>query len=145
MRCFKYLIGIWTAIAVYSLFSLLSGPRGISAYNQLLSERDMQWSNIKELAFLNEELERAQKNLIYDQDTLLIHARQIGYAEEDEQFIRIVGLTSSKNTFMTTGKIYFTGNPDYISDKIIKIAALCFGLLVFTFFLSLEFIESKSR
>lgn len=132
-------------IAVYSLFSFLGGPGGIGAYNQLLSEREMQWSNIKELAFLNEELERAQKNLIYDQDTQLIHARQIGYAEEDEKFIRIVGLTTNKNTFITTGKVYYTGNPDYISDKIIKIAAICIGLLVFAFFFSLDFIESRSK
>jgi hypothetical protein len=145
MRIFKYLIGIWTAVAIYTLFSFIGGSRGIPVYNFLLSERDMELENVKELRLINEELEKTRDNLLYDYDTLLVHAHQIGYGYEDERFIRIVGLGNVKSTPSTTGKVYTAENPDYIPDKNIKIAALCAGLLVFAFFFMLELIESKVR
>ena len=145
MRIFKYLLAVWTAIAVYTLFSFLGGPRGLPAYNYLLSERERQYSNLKDLGIINEELEKNRNNLIYDHDTLLVHARQMGYGYENERFVRIVGLGSIKNTPEVTGKVYTVQNPEFISDKIIKIAALCAGLLVFAFLFMLELIESRVR
>jgi cell division protein FtsB len=145
MRISKYLIGVWTAIAVYTLFSFFSGPKGLSAYNQLLFEREQEWANIKELGIINEELEKERNNLLYDQDTLLVHARQLGYGYEDERFIRIVGLGTAKNTPAITGNVYMVKNPDYLSDKTIKIVALCVSLLIFSFLFMLEVIDSKVR
>jgi cell division protein FtsB len=145
MRISKYIIGVWTAVAVYTVFSSFSGPKGLSAYNQLLFERERQWANIKELGIINEELEKERNNLLYDQDTLLVHARQLGYGYEDERFIRIVGLGNIKNTPAITGNVYTIKNPDYITDKTIKIVALSAGLLVFAFLFMLEIIDSKVR
>ena len=145
MRISKYLIGIWTAVAIYTLFSFFSGPKGLSAYNQLLFEREQQWANIKELGIINEELEKERNNLLYDQDTLLVRAHQLGYGYEDERFVRIVGLGNTKNTPAVTGNVYMIKNPDYLSDKIIKIVSLCVGFLVFAFLFMLEIIDSKVR
>jgi len=145
MRILKYLIGIWAAIAVYTLISFLGGPKGMSAYNYLLSERDQQWSNIQNLGYLNEELEKTRNNLLYDQDTLLIHARQMGYGQKNERFVRIVGLGAIRTAPSTAGSVYTTQAPDYISDLNIKIIALCIGLLVFAFLFMLEIIEKKSN
>jgi len=143
MRISKYLVGIWTAVAVYTLFSFFSGPKGLSAYNQLLFEREQQWANIKELGIINEELEKERNNLLYDQDTLLVRAHQLGYGYEDERFVRIVGLGNTKNTPAVTGNVYIIKNPDYLSDKIIKIVSLCLGFLIFAFLFMLEIIDSK--
>jgi len=145
MRVFKYLSGVWTAIIVYTLFSFLGGHSGLSSYNYLLAERDRQWENIKELGYINEELERTKFNLQYDQDTLLVHAHLMGYGQPDERFIRIVGLGNMKNEPVRAGNIYITSNPEFISDRSIKIAALCAGFLVFTFIFMMEIIEKKSR
>jgi hypothetical protein len=145
MRILKYLIGIWTAVAVYTLFSFLSGSAGISAHNYLLSERERQWEHIKELEYINEDLERTKFNLQYDQDTLLVHARLIGYGNIDERFVRIVGLGNLKTDPVTAGNIYIASEPEYVSDKNIKIAALCAGFLIFAFIFMLEIIESRSR
>jgi len=145
MRIFKYLIGIWTALAVYTLFSFLSGPRGLSAYNYLLAEREQQWENINDLGIINEELEKTRNSLLYDDDTLMVHARQMGYGQEDERFVRIVGLGNIKTTPAVTGAVYMAHDPEFITDERIKFAALCAGLLVFTFLLMLELIESRSR
>lgn len=143
MRVFKYLFALWTAVAVYTLFSFLGGPGGLSAYNYLLSEKERQLANIKELGIINDELEKTKNNLLYDQDTLLIYARQMGYGYEDERFVRVVGLGNETNTPAVTGKVYVAQNPDFISDKSIKIAALCAGLLVFTFVFMLELIDRR--
>jgi len=145
MKVCKYLIGVWAAIAIYTLFSFLGGPKGIYSYNYLLAEKDRQWDNIQTLGILNEELERTRNNLLYDQDTMLIHARQMGYGQRDERFVRIVGLGSIRNTPSTAGNIYITQSPDYIADKTIKIVALCAGLLIFAFLFMLELIESRSK
>lgn len=100
---------------VYALFSFFSGPKGVSAYNQLLSERDRQWANINELSNVNEELENTKNNLLYDHDTLLVHARQLGYGHEDERFIRIVGLGNIRYTPAITGNVYIVKKPDFLS------------------------------
>jgi len=143
MRIFKYLFALWTAVAVYTLFSFLGGSSGLSAYNYLLSEKERQLANIRELGIINEELEKTRNNLLYDQDTLLIYARQMGYGYEDERFVRIVGLGNTTNTPAVTGTVYIAQNPEFISDRSIKIAALCAGLLVFAFVFMLEMIDRR--
>jgi len=117
----------------------------MSSYNYLLSERDRQWNNIENLGNLNEELERTRSNLIYDQDTILIHARQMGYGYHNERFVRIVGLASANTPPSTAGNIYYAGEPAFISDKNMKITALILGMLVFIFLFMLELIEKRSR
>jgi cell division protein FtsB len=145
MKIFKYLFAFWTAIVVYSVFTFFYGQGGLSAHNQLLTEREQQMANIRDLWVLNEELEKTKNNLLYDYDTLLVYARQMGYGYEDERFVRIVGLGNSKNIPANAGKVYKSKDPDFIPDKNIKIAALCAGLLVFAFMFMLEFIETRTR
>jgi cell division protein FtsB len=145
MKLFKYLIGIWTAIAVYTIFSFLNGPGGLSAYNQLLDEREKHWANLKELSLINDELEKEKRNLLFDQETQMVYARHMGYGQENELFVRIVGLGNTQNTPSTTGKVYFTQEPHFVSDKVIKYTALFAGLAIFAFFFALEFLESKDR
>jgi len=145
MKVFKYLVAFWTAVAVYSIFTFFYGQGGLSAYNQLLSEKEQQMANIKDLWVLNEELEKTKNNLLYDYDTLLVYAHQMGYGYEDEKFVRITGLKNNKNVPAVAGNIYKPKSPDFIPDKNIKIAALCAGLLVFAFMLMLEIIDTRTR
>ena len=145
MKAFKYLIGIWIALAIYTVFSFLGGAKGMSAYNYLLSERDHQLENINNLGVLNEELEKTRNNLLFDEDTIHVHAREMGFGEDDERFIRIVGLGNTKPVPSVSGNIYSAQKPDFFSDRYIKIAALCAGLLVFAFLLTLEVIDKRSR
>jgi len=145
MKIFKYLIGIWAAIAVYTLFSFLAGPKGLSAYNFLLTERENQLENLKDLGILYAELNRTKNSLIYDHDTLLVHARQMGYGHEDERFIRIVGLSNIKPIPAEVGKVYSVVKPDYIADGHIKVAAFIIGLLLFGFLFTMEVIDRRSQ
>jgi len=117
----------------------------MSSYNFLLAERDRQWNNIESLELLNDELERTRSNLLYDQDTMMIHARQMGYGQHNERFVRIVGLGTMNKAPSTAGNIYYAQNPVFISDRSMKIVSLSIGLLVFIFLFMLEVIERRSR
>ena len=97
------------------------------------------------LQILNEELERTRNNLIFDQETILVQARLLGYGQEDEHFIRIVGLENQKASAAITGSVYSAHDPLFISDRNIKIAALCAGLLIFAFLFMLELIDKRTR
>ena len=145
MSSFKYLIGIWTAVAVYTLLSFLGGSKSLSAYNFLLAERDRQRENLGRLEILNEDFERTKNNLLYDQDTQMVLARQAGFGREDEHFIRIVGLSNISSVPITAGTVYSAQSPDFIADRTIKIAALSIGIFVFAFFLMFEIIEKRSK
>lgn len=145
MKVFKFLFGIWTAVVVYTFFSFFGGPSGLSAYNYLKAEQETQLANIEELGNINEELEKTKNNLLYANDTILIHARQMGYGYEDERFVRIVGLGNINTIPTEAGKVYLTQIPDTLSDKNIKIAAICAGFLVFIFLLTIELIDSKVK
>jgi cell division protein FtsB len=131
MRAFKYLIALWAAVAVYGVSSLLTGAIGLSAYRQLLADREKQWANMKNLRLINEELENIKNSLLYDTDTIAVYARDLGYGKKNERFIRIVGLGGMKNPNASAGQVIEAGTPEFIPDKTLKIAALCAGLVVF--------------
>jgi cell division protein FtsB len=135
MRAFNYLIALWTAIAVYGVLSLLTGAIGLSAYQQLQTDRDKQWANMKTLRLINENLENTKNSLLYDRDAITVHARELGYRKKNERFIRIVGLGGEKNPHTSPGQILRAGKPDFIPDRTLKIAALCAGLVVFALLL----------
>jgi cell division protein FtsB len=143
MRAFKYLIALWTAIAVYGVFSAMTGVRGLSAYQQLLADREKQWANMEKLRLINGDLENTKNSLLYDRDTIAVYARELGYGKKDERFIRIVGLGGMKNPHSSAGQILRSGRPDFIPDRALKIAALCAGLAVFIFLLIFDIIHFK--
>ena len=142
VRILKYLAALWTAVAVYSIFSLFFGAMGLSAQEQLLAERERLWTNQKNLALINNELENTTNSLLYDQDAIAVHARRLGYGHDDERFIRIVGLGGIKNPNTAAGQAFFAATPDYIPDIIIKIIAICAGLTVFALLFIIDLLRS---
>jgi cell division protein FtsB len=143
MSAFKYLIALWTAVAVYGVSSVLTGAMGLSAYEQLLADRDRQWVNMKNLQLINEELEDTKNSLLYDQDTIAVYARELGYGKRDERFIRIVGLGGIQNPHTSPGQILRAGTPDSVSDRTLKIIALCTGAAVFALLLIFDMLRDR--
>jgi cell division protein FtsB len=145
MRACKYLLAVWTAVAVYGVSSLLSGAMGFSAYQQLLEGRDAQWANMKRLALVNEELENTKNSLLYDKDTISVYARELGFAERDERFIRIVGLGGMKTPQTASGQIILAEKPRFIPDRTLKIISLTAGAAVFILFLVWDLLRAKNE
>ena len=131
MKMAKYLFVLWTGIFVYVLLSVFWGPTGLSARHQLEREQERQQANIEHLRQINRELEDTMNSLLYDMDTLAIHAREQGYASQQERFIRIVGLGVNQKNLTSYGELVIAAEPHYVSDRIIRIIALCSAISIF--------------
>jgi hypothetical protein len=69
--------------------------------------------------------------LLYDPETIRIRARELGYGEKNERFIRIVGLPSVRNRKIHPGTVKIAERPPYIPDFNLRITAIFAGLAVF--------------
>ena len=131
MKAVKYLFALWAGVLIYVSFSIIFGAKGFSAYRQLEKEQQKQEANIEKLIVVNRELEDSRNSLLYDRDTLIIYAREQGYASPSEKFIRIVGLGNNHKTRISTGEVITAAEPQYTSDRSIRILAFCMGMTIF--------------
>jgi len=139
MRLIRYFLVIWTFFFVYTFFSFFLGQNGLYARRHLESERVRLTENLKKLENINIDYQNIRNNLMGDQDSLSVYARQLGYGREGEEYIRIMGLGIAINTDMPAGKVNYTETPDFISDTTIKIISLLFAVVVLSFLLVYDF------
>jgi len=130
MKVVKYLFAVWAGVLIYTLLALSFGSKGISAYNQLLSEQARQEANMENLRLINRELENTMNSLLHDEDTLAVFARELGYATGPERFIRIVGLGGYQQTRTSAGEVVFAALPQYIPNLILRIIAFFTGITI---------------
>jgi cell division protein FtsB len=128
MRFLKYLLAVWITFATYTSSAFFLGSTGTYAYDQLVAERNKQKTNIEALQNINLELEGTLNSLKYDSDTIRIYARELGYGQGDETFVRIVGLGGAKKQRTTAGQIVVPRTPGYIPDRILWFFAFCAGI-----------------
>ncbi|MDR0629824.1 MAG: septum formation initiator family protein [Treponema sp.] len=145
MGSVKYLIPIWIGIFVYTLFSIVRGPVGISAYNQLSREYDKLSENMESLKRINKELETTKDALMYDKETIAIYARDLGYSTGNERFIRIVGLEGTRKSPGEAGGLITAVKPRYVSDITIKIIAFAIGAGLFVCMGIPDFLENRQN
>ena len=122
-------------LLVYSFFSFVFGQNGLYTRKHLEAELSRLSENRQALELANQNILKIKKNLMQDQDTLSVYTRQLGYGRENEKFIRIKGLNVAAHSGIHSGQVLYAVNPDYISDKLIKIIAICFGAVVLAFFI----------
>ncbi|MDR1617569.1 MAG: septum formation initiator family protein [Treponema sp.] len=143
MRAFKYLLAFWAAFAVYGISSTLVGAMGFSSYHKLELERDKQRANMENLRLVNEKLENTRNSLLYDRDTIAVHARKLGYGGDSEKFVRIVGLGGMPHPDTAAGRLVTAEKPDAIPDRTLKILALSAGAAIFALFLVVDLLGLK--
>ena len=131
MRAAKYFFSIWAGVLIYASLSLLFGARGLSALQQLENEQKKQTDNLESLKLINRELKDVTDSLLYDGNTLAVHARGQGYATEQERFIRIVGLGLNQKDNPSPGKVIIAADPQYTPQRTIMIISFCAGASVF--------------
>jgi cell division protein FtsB len=124
----KYLIAIWVAIVFYALASFTVGAFGMNAYSQLNEQREKQMENVAKLQALNEELSGIKEALRYDNDTIAVYARDLGFGTQDERFIRIVGLDNKHKEALYAGEVVNTESPGYVDDKTLRIISVIIAL-----------------
>ena len=130
MKVIRYLIPLWVGVFVYTIFTLIFGAKGISAFNQLEAEKDREIENIELLKSINSELVSARDSLYWNRESFAVYARELSFAAPGERFIRIVGLGSPQKTVSTPGLVVSPRTPDYTSDKILRILSFFVAITV---------------
>jgi cell division protein FtsB len=128
MRFLKYLLAVWITLATYTIAAFFLGSTGTYASDQLAAERDKQRANIEALRNINQELEGTLNSLKYDSDAIRMYARELGYGQPNETFVRIVGLGGGKKQRTTAGQIVIPRTPGFIPDRILWFFAFCAGI-----------------
>ena len=138
MKFAKYLLIPWFSLALYTIFSVYSGPAGIVPYQELLIEREKVLENLAQIQIINMELRGTMDALLHDPETIQIKARELGYGVSGENFIRIVGVPGVRSAELRPGMIRTavlpqnntkTGWPAH------RTIALCAGLVLLSLFL----------
>jgi cell division protein FtsB len=135
MRAVKYCLVLLIAAVVYTGMSFFAGFRGISAYRDLLEEHKKLEANMETLKRINMELENTRNALLYDHDTIRVHARDLGLGERNEKFIRIVGLGRNRTAPLFPGELIAAEEPPFLGNKTIWIVSLFAALTVLIGFL----------
>jgi hypothetical protein len=127
MRLLKYLFPLWVTVVVYTLFSLLYGPVGFFAHEGLKAERDGQIANIRSLERMNRELEGNRDALLYDETTIAVYARELGYGTNNERFVRIAGFSRPTRPQYQAGDVLTARRPESMDNDHIRIVSLIVG------------------
>jgi len=135
MRFVQFMLVPWTAVVVYTFFSFFLGQNGLYARKHLEAEKLRLIENQKVLEQTQQDFLKTRENLATDRDMLAVYARQLGYGAENEQFIRIKGLSVAINPPMPVGQVLYSVKPEFVSDSVIKAISVCFALAVLVFFL----------
>ncbi|GAB1481330.1 hypothetical protein MASR2M78_01450 [Treponema sp.] len=118
---------------VYGIAHTTIGETGILAQKSLEAERDRLSSNMEKLHLINQNLEGSINALRSDTDTISVYARELGYADSDERFVRIVGLSSAARRSFTAGNLLVSLRPRAIPDRSLKILSLLIGVFTLIF------------
>jgi hypothetical protein len=111
----------------------------------LQSEQMRLSANNDSLKSANRDFLLTKDALLYDNDTLSVYARQLGYSRGNEEFIRIMGLGIAARSDLPTGQVFYSVAPSHVSDNMIKIISLLFGLAILVFFLINDFYIIKNK
>ena len=144
MRLGKYLLIPWCMLAVYTLLSLYNGTAGIVPYRELLEERQTILENLEKLQTINQELEGNLDALLYDSETIRIRARELGYGETWERFVRIVGLPGGRPSELRPGMIRTAVHP-LPSGEFHRTVSICVGLILFILFCAGDLLARRDR
>jgi cell division protein FtsB len=140
----KCLLALWLSIAVYSAASVTIGPAGIFAYHRAGEGLERLRVNMEELKAINRGLEGTMDALRYDSDTIMVYARELGYGDPDERFIRIVGLPSTAKKRISAGQLMLYTKPDTVSDRFLRVFSLSLGALVFMVLSVFDYLKKRS-
>jgi len=139
MRLLRYTLVPWTALLVYSFLSFFLGQNGLHAGRHLEAEYLRLLENRNALEATNRNFLRTKESLLNDDDALSVYARQLGFGNPGEEFIRVMGLSVAANVDLPSSQVLYATAPHFIPNTTIRIIALIFGAAVLLFFLINDF------
>ena len=89
-----------------------------------------------EIQNINTELTLELNALKNDMAVIAAYARKMDYVSDGEQLVKITGLKPYQNTLYDTGAVIHHQSPEYVSEKLCKLAGICAALLVLVILLA---------
>jgi cell division protein FtsB len=131
MKSLKLLLPIWCALTFYAILSLLTGHGGVSAYKELLSDRNNLSENVNAINNSNAKLRALLESLQSDKETIAFYAREQGFGTTDERFFRIVGLSPSQRQIFEKPAVLYFREPEHFEDKYLRLGAISVAIFMF--------------
>ena len=130
-RTGRLLLTIYIAVSLYLFLSLVYGPSGIKAAENLENYRNVLVENIAELKDINKDL--IVKCKPYNEmNTIRLRAYEMGYLEKDQKKIHLKGIVKS-DTSHSLGKIIYSNSEPVDRAPFIRSVSLIFSLLFYIF------------
>lgn len=141
MKLAKYLFILFIGTFVYVVMSLTVGQNSMRCYRQLEEQKRIVTKQKVDIQNINTELQLELSALKNDRAVIAAYARKLGYVSEGEKLVKINGLKPSKSVLYETGTILRHTEPQFVSEKLCKISAICISI----FFLVIMLIHDYKK
>ena len=132
----KYLSAVFIGTFIYVLLSVTFGQNSIHCFNQMEEQKRIISRQTTEIQNINSELTLELAALKNDRAVIASYAHKLDYVSDGEKLVKITGLKPAQTTLYDTGTVLRHEEPEFIPERICKMAGLGFGLLfLIVFFL----------
>jgi len=121
---------LFVSTFVYVALSLTVGQNSMRCYRQMEEQKRIVSKQKSDIQNLNTELILELTALKNDRAVIAAYARKLDYVTEGEKLVKINGLKPANNTVYETGSVIRHVEPQYVSEKLCKIASACAGLIL---------------
>ncbi len=139
MKRAKYLTVLFVGTLVYVVMSLCFGPNSLKCYSQMEEQKRIVSKQKAEIQSINTELTLELSALKNDKAVIAAYARKMDYVSDGEQLVKITGLKPYQNALYDTGTLVRHVEPEFVSEKLCKMSALCAAMLVLLLMLIFDF------
>ncbi|WP_319562252.1 septum formation initiator family protein [Marispirochaeta sp.] len=101
----RLLFSLYIGFVAASLVCFLYSPSGLLAHRQLLSDVARLETNLQELKVLHQELTGEFESLRRSSRTVILRARDLGFAQSNETFLMLEELTRKPQNYYSVGRI----------------------------------------
>jgi len=134
MKRAKYLAAVFLGTFVYVLLSMTFGQNSLYCYNKMEEQKRVISRQTSDIQTINSELSLELAALQNDRAVIASYAHKLDYVSDGEKLVKITGLRPAQTTLYNTGTVLRHEEPEFISEKICKIAGTSFALLFMLIF-----------
>ena len=130
----KYLAAVFFGTFIYVLLSMTYGQNSLHCFNKMEEQKRLISRQTTEIQNINSELSLELTALQNDRAVIASYAHKLDYVSDGEKLVKITGLRPSQTTLYDTGTVLRHEEPDFLPERIWKIAGLGFALLLLLVF-----------
>lgn len=147
MKRVKYLLVAAVTVFVYVILSVTAGQNSFASFDNLNEQKKEIAKRVSDIESINDELKLEYYALQNDKAVIAAYAHKLDYVSDGEKLVKVNGLTPFQTNIYDTGTVKKHTEPEFLSEKTIKIISLCAGLLalVVIFMIDLSFGRFSSK